>query len=76
MITLIIASLGLTIGLIASYAIFSFIRSSQGTEDINAKYHFENTMKLLQLEECYKHNIRPCSQETIVKYYETQPEEQ
>lgn len=75
-ITLIIASLSLAIGLFVSYCFFTYIHSSQATDNMNAQSHFESTIKLMQLEECYEHNIRPCSQETIAKYYEAQPEEQ
>jgi len=71
--TLIIATVSFVGMVLTAFVLGTYIYAQQETDDHNAQEFFKQTMRLTRLEVCYENNIHPCTQETINKFYDSQP---
>lgn len=76
LIALIIAIVSLLSTVAVALVARDYISSQEAFMESNARVHIEESMRLIRLELCYADNIHPCDQETINKFYESQPQEQ
>lgn len=76
LIAVILASVSLLFTVVTAGVLGTYIDTQQRTADVDSQEYFKRHMRLIYLETCYANNIHPCDQETINKFYESQPQEQ
>lgn len=76
LIATILASVSLLFTVVTAGVLAVYIDAEQHTADVDSQEHFKRHMRLIYLETCYANNIHPCDQDTINKFYESQPQEQ
>ena len=70
-----LASVSLLFTVVTAGVLGTYIDAQQRIADIDRQEYFKQYMRLMHLETCYANSIHPCNQDTINKFYESQPQE-
>ena len=72
---LIIATVSFVGMIIMTYVLGTYMYAQSQIEELNATDYFKQVVRINHLETCYENNIRPCNQETINAFYDSEPAE-